>query len=104
MTVRDVILTITLMLGAGLASQIVADYLRAPRMLVLLFAGALLGLYPMVLLLTWAVCFYLTFIEARQQRLDAMRTLWWMLLVFFTHFLGYLALRGYAFYRRRAAV
>ena len=43
MTVRDVILTITLMLGAGLASQIVADYLRAPRMLVLLFAGALLG-------------------------------------------------------------
>src|SRR5438128_1827919 len=43
MTVRDVILTITLMLGAGLASQIVADYLRAPRMLVLLIAGALLG-------------------------------------------------------------
>ena len=65
----------------------------------------LLGLYPMVLLLTWAVCFYLTFIEARQQRLDAMRTLWWMLLVFFTHFLGYLALRGYVFFdRRRAAV
>ena len=64
----------------------------------------LLGIYPMVLLLTWAVCFYLTFIEARQQRLDAMRTLWWMLLVFFTHFLGYLALRGYVFYRRRAAV
>ena len=65
----------------------------------------LLGLYPMVLLLTWAVCFYLTFIEARQQRLDAMRTLWWMLLVFFTHFIGYLALRGYVFfYRRRAAV
>ena len=43
MTVRDVILTITLMLGAGLVSQLVADYLRAPRMLVLLFAGALLG-------------------------------------------------------------
>jgi predicted permease len=63
-----------------------------------------LGFYPMVLLLTWAVCFYLTFIEAREQRLDAMRTLWWMLLVFFTHFIGYLALRGYVFYRRRAAV
>ena len=62
----------------------------------------LLGLYPMVLLLTWAVCFYLTFIEARQQRLDGLRTLWWMLLVFFTHFLGYLALRGYVFFRRRA--
>ena len=43
MTVRDVILTITLMLGAGLASQLVADYLRAPRMLLFLVAGALLG-------------------------------------------------------------
>jgi cell volume regulation protein A len=43
MTVRDVILTITLMLGGGLASQLVADYLRLPRMLVLLIAGALLG-------------------------------------------------------------
>jgi hypothetical protein len=63
----------------------------------------LLGIYPWVLLLTWAVCFYLTFIEARQQRLDALRTLWWMLLVFFTHFLGYLALRGWVFYKRRAA-
>jgi hypothetical protein len=64
----------------------------------------LLGYYPMVLLLTWAVSLYLTFIETRQQRLDAMRTLWWMLLVFLTHFIGYLALRGYVFfYRRRAA-
>src|SRR5438067_2964985 len=31
------------MLGAGLASQLVADYLRAPRMLLFLVAGALLG-------------------------------------------------------------
>jgi hypothetical protein len=61
----------------------------------------LLGVYPWVLLLTWAVSFYLTFVEARQQRFDAMRTLWWMLLVFFTHFLGYLALRGWVFYKRR---
>jgi cell volume regulation protein A len=43
MTVKDVILTITLMLGAGLVSQLVADYLRLPRMLLLLAAGALLG-------------------------------------------------------------
>ncbi len=60
----------------------------------------LLGVYPIVLLLTWAVAFYLTFIETRQQRLDGLRTLWWMLLVFFTHFLGYLALRAWVFYRR----
>jgi hypothetical protein len=63
----------------------------------------LLGVYPWVLLLTWAVALYLTFIEAREQRFEAMRILWWMLLVFFTHFLGYLALRGWVFYRRRRA-
>jgi NhaP-type Na+/H+ or K+/H+ antiporter len=43
MSVKDVILTVTLMLGAGLVSQLVADFLRAPRMLVLLLAGTLLG-------------------------------------------------------------
>jgi cell volume regulation protein A len=43
MTVKDVILTIALMLGAGLVSQLVADYFRVPRMLLLLGAGALLG-------------------------------------------------------------
>lgn len=43
MQAKDVILTITLMLGAGLVSQLVADYLRAPRMLLLLGAGVLLG-------------------------------------------------------------
>lgn len=43
MSVKDVILTISLMLGAGLVSQLVADYLRAPRMLLLLAAGTLLG-------------------------------------------------------------
>jgi cell volume regulation protein A len=43
MAVKDVIHTLTLMLGAGLVSQLVADVLRAPRMLLLLGAGALLG-------------------------------------------------------------
>jgi TctA family transporter len=64
----------------------------------------LLGVYPWVLLLTWVVALYLTFIETRQQHLDRVHTLWWMLLVFLTHFLGYLALRGWVFYQRRAAV
>jgi cell volume regulation protein A len=41
--VKDVILTITLMLGAGLVCQLVADYLRAPRMLLLIGVGTLIG-------------------------------------------------------------
>jgi cell volume regulation protein A len=43
MSVQDVILTITLMLGAGLVCRLVADSLRLPEMLVLLGAGILLG-------------------------------------------------------------
>jgi cell volume regulation protein A len=41
--VKDTILTLALMLGAGLVSQLVAIALRLPHMLVLLGAGALLG-------------------------------------------------------------
>src|SRR6266545_502833 len=43
MAVKDVILTVTLMLGAGLCARLVADFLRLPHMLVLLGAGILLG-------------------------------------------------------------
>jgi len=41
--VKDVILTLGVMLVAGLVSQLVADALRVPRMLFLLVAGVLLG-------------------------------------------------------------
>jgi hypothetical protein len=60
----------------------------------------LLGYFPMVLLLTWAVAMYLTFVEARQQQMDWRHTLWWLQLTFLTHFVGYLALRGWLFYQR----
>jgi hypothetical protein len=43
MTVKDVILTVTLMLGAGLCARLVADVLHLPHMLVLLGVGILLG-------------------------------------------------------------
>jgi potassium/hydrogen antiporter len=43
MAVKDVILAVAIMLGAGLVCQLVADLIRVPRMLVLLAAGALLG-------------------------------------------------------------
>jgi NhaP-type Na+/H+ or K+/H+ antiporter len=41
--VEDVVLTLGIMLAAGLVVQPVADFLRLPRMLLLLGAGALLG-------------------------------------------------------------
>jgi len=42
-TVKDVILTLGVMLGAGLVCQLLADALRAPRMLLLLAGGVVLG-------------------------------------------------------------
>jgi hypothetical protein len=60
----------------------------------------LLGVYPMVLLLTWGIAIYLTWIETREQEMDWRHKLWWIQLTFLTHFLGYIALRFWVFYRR----
>src|SRR5262245_16329156 len=43
MSVKDIVLTLGLMLAAGLVCNFVADALRIPRMLVLLGAGVILG-------------------------------------------------------------
>ena len=63
----------------------------------------LLGMYPWVLLLTWAVALYLTWIEVREQEMDRRHKLWWLQLTFLLHFPGYLALRFWVFYQRRRA-
>jgi len=68
---------------------------------VLLFL--LLGMYPYVLLLTWALAIYLTWIEVREQQMDRRHKLWWIQLTVLVHFPGYLALRFWVFYRRRRA-
>ena len=60
-----------------------------------------LRVYPLVLLLTFALSIYLTFVETREQQMDRRHTLWWLQLTFLFHFAGYLALRGWVFYRRR---
>jgi len=60
-----------------------------------------IGVYPWVLLLTFALSLYLTFVETREQRMDRRHTLWWLQLTFLFHFAGYLALRGWVFYQRR---
>ena len=62
----------------------------------------LLGFTPWILLLTLAIALYLTVIELRELDLHYSRWAFWLLLVFLTHFVGYLVLRGYAVYRRRA--
>jgi hypothetical protein len=56
----------------------------------------------LILLTTLALALYLTVIELREfePRLHWKWWGWWLSLVFLTHFIGYLGLRGYAFFRR----
>jgi hypothetical protein len=60
-----------------------------------------LGFTPWLLVLTLAVVMYLTVVELREQDWHYTRWVWWLLLVFMTHFVGYLFLRAYVLYRRR---
>jgi hypothetical protein len=55
-----------------------------------------------VLLLALVIALYLTVIELREldPRPHWSWWAWWLSLVFLTHFIGYLVLRGYAAYRR----
>jgi hypothetical protein len=49
---------------------------------------------------TLAIALYLTVVELRELRPHFVWWSWWILLVVLTHFIGYLALRGYGAYRR----
>ncbi|MBA2740861.1 MAG: hypothetical protein H0U46_02485 [Actinobacteria bacterium] len=60
----------------------------------------LLGFAPILMLLTLALALYLTVIELRELNPHYAWWVWWLLLVFMTHFIGYLFLRAYAVYRR----
>jgi len=56
---------------------------------------------PIALLwLTLLLALYLTVIELRELRPHWKWWGWWLSLVFLTHFIGYLALRGYVAWRR----
>ncbi len=63
----------------------------------------LLGFAPPLVLLTLALVLYLTVIELRELRPNYGWWIWWLLLVFMTHFVGYLALRVYAAVANRRA-
>ena len=54
-----------------------------------------------IILLTLALALYLTVMELRELRPHYVWWFWWILLVFMTHFVGYIALRVYAYYHRR---
>ena len=56
----------------------------------------------LIVLLTLAIALYLTLIELREMepRPHWKWWSWWLSLVFLTHFVGYLALRGYVAFRR----
>lgn len=56
-----------------------------------------------VLWVLLGIAVWLTFIEARELELDRRLTTWWVLLVLITHVFGYLAMRVWAFFRRRSA-
>lgn len=62
-----------------------------------------LGGAPLLIWLTLAVALYLTVVELRELQPHYAWWIWWLLLVFMTHFVGYLVLRAYAVYRRRHA-
>ncbi|HXV58974.1 MAG TPA: hypothetical protein VD704_14005 [Gaiellaceae bacterium] len=55
-----------------------------------------------ILLLTLVIALYLTVLELREMQPPPRKRwwAWWISFVFFTHFIGYLLLRGYAAYRR----
>lgn len=57
---------------------------------------------PLLLtLFTLAAVLYLTVVELRELRPHYLWWFWWLLFAFLTHFIGYLILRAYVFYRRR---
>lgn len=86
--------------GAGLEAGTQTARYRGPYYApVLIFL--VLGVTPWLLLLTLAVLLYLTVVELRDLDMHYTRWIWWLLLVFMTHFIGYLVLRAYVLYRRR---
>ncbi len=60
----------------------------------------LLGYAPWVLVLALVIVMWLTVVELLEWRPNYLWWTWWLLVVFMTNFVGYLALRGYRVYER----
>ncbi len=63
----------------------------------------ILGHTPLILLVCLLGLVYLTWLELRDEDLQAQVKVWWGLLVFLTHVPGYVALRVWLVIRRRRA-
>lgn len=63
----------------------------------------ILGHAPLILLVCLLGLVYLTWVELRDEELEAQVKVWWGLLVFLTHVVGYAALRIWLVFRRRRA-
>lgn len=60
----------------------------------------LLGFTPLIMVLTLGIAMWLTVIELLETRPHYLWWFWWLLLVFMTHFIGYVAMRAYGVYQR----
>lgn len=58
---------------------------------------------PLLLYFTLALALYLTVLELRALRPHWKWWVWWLSFIALTHFIGYLALRGYVAFRRRSS-
>ena len=72
-------------------------------MAVLYFFESQRGGVPTFMALALLIVLYLTFIELRPLAMPLRFKVWWFSLALLTHFFGYLALRAYVLYQRRAS-
>jgi hypothetical protein len=75
----------------------------AAAMAVLYYFEAQRGGVPTFMALALLIVLYLTVIELRPLAMPFRFKAWWFSLALLTHFFGYLALRGYVLYHRRAS-
>jgi hypothetical protein len=73
-------------------------------MAVLMYVQYMRGDVPLLLWLALAVLLYLAVVELRPLAIPMRNKAWWFSFVLLTHVFGYIVLRAYVFFRRRAGV
>ena len=73
-------------------------------MAVLMYIHSIGAEVPLLLWLALAVLLYLTVVELRPLSIPMRQKAWWFSLVLLAHVFGYIVLRAYVFFRRRAGL